>query len=123
MKIELKLLFYEDFCIVELLLLINVMHKYFTKCKHLSSISKCFLRSVFPFVNKSSSIFFILHHQRLFQEKTKKIYKNELKLINQKEEIQIIIHHWIRILNIKLGWIKDFDKFVVNYVSPFVLFF
>ncbi|ETO06914.1 WD-40 repeat-containing protein, partial [Reticulomyxa filosa] len=33
--------------------------------------------------------------------------------------IQIIIHHWIRTLNIKLGWIKDFDKIVVNYVSPF----
>ncbi|ETO07644.1 WD-40 repeat protein [Reticulomyxa filosa] len=37
------------------------------------------------------------------------------------EEIQLIIQHWIRILNIKLGWIHDFDKFVVNYVC--ILFF
>ncbi|ETO12264.1 ribosome assembly protein 4 (RSA4), partial [Reticulomyxa filosa] len=37
----------------------------------------------------------------------------------KEEEIQIIIHHWIRTLNIQLGWIKDFDKLVVNYVSSF----
>ncbi|ETO00289.1 WD-40 repeat protein [Reticulomyxa filosa] len=35
----------------------------------------------------------------------------------KEEEVQIIIHHWIRTLNIKLGWIKDFDNIVVNYVS------
>ncbi|ETO36601.1 hypothetical protein RFI_00460 [Reticulomyxa filosa] len=40
--------------------------------------------------------------------------------LSKEEEIQIIIHHWIRTLNIQLGWIKDFDKLVVNYVSPFV---
>ncbi|ETO16740.1 WD-40 repeat protein [Reticulomyxa filosa] len=39
--------------------------------------------------------------------------------IKPEEEIQIIIHHWIRTLNIKLGWIKDFDKIIVNYVSSF----
>ncbi|ETO07761.1 hypothetical protein RFI_29629, partial [Reticulomyxa filosa] len=72
-----------------------------------------------PFLNKSSSIFFILHHQKTSQEKSKRSYKNELKLINQKEEIQIIIHHWIRTFDIQLGWIKDFDKLVVNYVSLF----
>ncbi|ETN98902.1 WD-40 repeat protein, partial [Reticulomyxa filosa] len=33
---------------------------------------------------------------------------------------QIIIHHWIRTFNIQLGWIKDFDKFVVNYASSFI---
>ncbi|ETO15456.1 G-protein beta WD-40 repeats containing protein, partial [Reticulomyxa filosa] len=55
-----------------------------------------------------------------YKEKTKKSYKNELKLINQKKEIQIIIHHWIRTFNIRLGWIKDFDKLVVNYVSFYV---
>ncbi|ETO06378.1 WD-repeat protein, partial [Reticulomyxa filosa] len=33
---------------------------------------------------------------------------------------KIIIQHWIRILYIKLGWIKDFDKLVANYVSSFV---
>ncbi|ETO31609.1 WD-40 repeat protein [Reticulomyxa filosa] len=30
-------------------------------------------------------------------------------------EIQIIIQHWIRIFNIKLGWIHNFDKIVINY--------
>ncbi|ETO34302.1 WD repeat-containing protein, partial [Reticulomyxa filosa] len=33
------------------------------------------------------------------------------------EETQTIIQHWIRILNIKLGWIQDFDKLVVKYVK------
>ncbi|ETO05855.1 WD-40 repeat-containing protein [Reticulomyxa filosa] len=42
------------------------------------------------------------------------------KLKSKKEEIQIIIQYWIRRLKIKLGWIKDFDKLIVNYVSPFV---
>ncbi|ETO35997.1 WD-40 repeat-containing protein, partial [Reticulomyxa filosa] len=40
----------------------------------------------------------------------------------KEEEIQIIIHHWIRKLNIKLGWIKDFDKIVVNYMSIVFMF-
>ncbi|ETO13239.1 mycorrhiza-induced NACHT/WD-repeat protein [Reticulomyxa filosa] len=35
---------------------------------------------------------------------------------NLEEDTQIIIRYWIRILNIKLGWINDFDKCVVNYV-------
>ncbi|ETO04454.1 hypothetical protein RFI_32941, partial [Reticulomyxa filosa] len=45
--------------------------------------------------------------------------------LNQLEkEVQIIIQHWIRILKIKLGWINDFDKLVVNYVMfPFVFLF
>ncbi|ETO14985.1 WD-40 repeat protein, partial [Reticulomyxa filosa] len=41
---------------------------------------------------------------------------------SKEEEIQIIIHHWIRTLNIKLGWIKDFDKFVVDYASTVFMF-
>ncbi|ETO30893.1 F-box and wd40 domain protein [Reticulomyxa filosa] len=36
---------------------------------------------------------------------------------SEEEEIQIIIQYWIRILEIKLGWINDFDKLVVKYVS------
>ncbi|ETO16777.1 hypothetical protein RFI_20562 [Reticulomyxa filosa] len=39
------------------------------------------------------------------------------------QEIQIITQHWIRILNIKLGWIHDFDKLVVNYVMFFYFYF
>ncbi|ETO34732.1 WD-repeat protein [Reticulomyxa filosa] len=40
----------------------------------------------------------------------------------EEEEIQIIVHHWIRILNIKLGWIKNFDKLVINYISTVFMF-
>ncbi|ETO36547.1 F-box and wd40 domain protein, partial [Reticulomyxa filosa] len=39
---------------------------------------------------------------------------------SKEEDIQTIIYYLIRTLNIKLGWIKDFDKLVVNYVSSFV---
>ncbi|ETO33068.1 hypothetical protein RFI_04039, partial [Reticulomyxa filosa] len=39
------------------------------------------------------------------------------------EEIQFIIHHWIRKLKIKLGWIYDFDKLVVNYVMFYLFLF
>ncbi|ETO32699.1 WD-40 repeat protein [Reticulomyxa filosa] len=38
------------------------------------------------------------------------------------EEIQLIIQHWIRISNIKLGWIQDFDKIIVKYVTNFFMF-
>ncbi|ETO35652.1 WD-40 repeat-containing protein, partial [Reticulomyxa filosa] len=49
-----------------------------------------------------------------------KIKENKKDTLSKEEEIQIIIHHWIRTFNIQLGWIKDFDKIVVNYVSLFV---
>ncbi|ETO33048.1 hypothetical protein RFI_04059, partial [Reticulomyxa filosa] len=39
--------------------------------------------------------------------------------LSNEEEIQLIIRHWIRNLNIKLGWIHNFDKLVVNYVMFF----
>ncbi|ETO31829.1 G-protein beta WD-40 repeats containing protein [Reticulomyxa filosa] len=42
--------------------------------------------------------------------------------LSEKEETQIIIQYWIRILKIKLGWIHEFDKLVVNYVMIFLLF-
>ncbi|ETO36081.1 WD-repeat protein, partial [Reticulomyxa filosa] len=38
---------------------------------------------------------------------------------SEEEKIQVIIQHWIRILQIKFGWIHEFDKLVVNYVSSF----
>ncbi|ETO11137.1 hypothetical protein RFI_26239, partial [Reticulomyxa filosa] len=41
---------------------------------------------------------------------------------SKEEEIQTIIHYWVRTLNIQLGWIKDFDKFVVNYVYTIFMF-
>ncbi|ETO18329.1 hypothetical protein RFI_18948, partial [Reticulomyxa filosa] len=40
-------------------------------------------------------------------------------IVSKDEETQIVIRHWVRTLNIELGWIKDFDKIVVNYVSSF----
>ncbi|ETO26531.1 WD-40 repeat protein [Reticulomyxa filosa] len=35
-------------------------------------------------------------------------------------DTQIIIEYWIRILRIKLGWIHEFDKLVVNYVMIYL---
>ncbi|ETN97790.1 G-protein beta WD-40 repeats containing protein [Reticulomyxa filosa] len=39
-----------------------------------------------------------------------------LKQKDELENIQLIIQHWIRLLNIKLRWIHDFDKIIVKYV-------
>ncbi|ETO34943.1 WD-40 repeat-containing protein, partial [Reticulomyxa filosa] len=46
----------------------------------------------------------------------------QLALVNfiSKENIQAIIQYWIRVLKIKLGWIHDFDKLVVNYATVFM---
>ncbi|ETO09972.1 WD-40 repeat-containing protein [Reticulomyxa filosa] len=41
---------------------------------------------------------------------------------SEKEKIQVIVQHWIRTLNVKLGWICDFDKLVVNYASTIFMF-
>ncbi|ETO08969.1 WD-40 repeat protein, partial [Reticulomyxa filosa] len=40
----------------------------------------------------------------------------------EEEKIQVIIQHWIRILKIKLGWIHEFDKLVVNYIYTIFMF-
>ncbi|ETO10498.1 G-protein beta WD-40 repeats containing protein [Reticulomyxa filosa] len=50
------------------------------------------------------------------------VKKNSVQPTLSEEEIQIIVQYWIRIIKIKLGWIRDFDKFVVNYVTFFVFF-
>ncbi|ETO31607.1 hypothetical protein RFI_05511 [Reticulomyxa filosa] len=83
-----------------------------------------------------------LHHQRSSQGKKKRRYftlvmKVSFKLFffflrfyhftlwlkqSNEEEIQIIIHHWIRIMHIKFGWINELDKLVVNYVSTVFMF-
>ncbi|ETO07674.1 hypothetical protein RFI_29716 [Reticulomyxa filosa] len=39
---------------------------------------------------------------------------------SKEEEIHLIIQYWVRTLNIKLGWIYDFEKLVVNYVMFFI---
>ncbi|ETO33153.1 WD-repeat protein [Reticulomyxa filosa] len=43
-------------------------------------------------------------------------------LSKEEEEIELIIQYWIRILNVKLGWINEFDKIVVNYAITFFMF-
>ncbi|ETO34188.1 WD repeat-containing protein, partial [Reticulomyxa filosa] len=41
---------------------------------------------------------------------------------SEEEKIQVIVQHWIRILHIKCGWIDEFDKFIVNYISTVFIF-
>ncbi|ETO03221.1 WD-40 repeat protein [Reticulomyxa filosa] len=36
--------------------------------------------------------------------------------LSEKEKIKVIIQYLIRILKIKLGWINDFDKIIIDYV-------
>ncbi|ETO12223.1 WD-40 repeat-containing protein, partial [Reticulomyxa filosa] len=43
-------------------------------------------------------------------------------LYSEEEKIQVIIQHWIRILKIKLGWIHEFDKLIINYISTVFMF-
>ncbi|ETO10695.1 WD-40 repeat protein [Reticulomyxa filosa] len=50
-------------------------------------------------------------------------FGNKKQALIDEEEIQLIIQYWIRILDIKLGWIQDFDKFVVKYVMLFFFFY
>ncbi|ETO31800.1 hypothetical protein RFI_05319 [Reticulomyxa filosa] len=50
-------------------------------------------------------------------------FKKSFAFFISEEKIQVIVQHWIRILKIKLGWINEFDKLIVNYVSSFVLSF
>ncbi|ETO03134.1 hypothetical protein RFI_34276 [Reticulomyxa filosa] len=62
------------------------------------------------------------------EDKKEKDYNNQLSQSKYRQSyklengIQIIIDHWIRILNIKFGWINDFDKLVANYVTIFFIF-
>ncbi|ETO08062.1 hypothetical protein RFI_29328, partial [Reticulomyxa filosa] len=67
---------------------------------------------------------FIIFTSSKIISKKKKMERRYFSLVmrSKEEEIQVIIHHWIRTLNIKLGWIKDFDKFIVNYVYTIFMF-
>ncbi|ETO21859.1 WD-40 repeat-containing protein [Reticulomyxa filosa] len=55
---------------------------------------------------------------------SKKVTSTQLPVINlsAEKEIKIIIQHWIRILNIQLGWIHEFDKLVINYAKTLFIF-
>ncbi|ETO15533.1 WD-40 repeat protein, partial [Reticulomyxa filosa] len=60
-------------------------------------------------------------YQKEFKRKNEKKYQCNYHLYSEEDEIQTIIHHWIRILNIKLGWIQDFNKLVIKYANFFML--
>ncbi|ETO04327.1 WD repeat-containing protein [Reticulomyxa filosa] len=83
----------------------------------------------FPVLPKKFKHFFILHNEGSSEKKLKEVKRMNLNLLikvesklSLKEEIQIIIHHWIRILHIKFGWVKDFNKLVVNYAYTIFIF-
>ncbi|ETO23357.1 WD-40 repeat protein [Reticulomyxa filosa] len=69
---------------------------------------------------------FILHHLAKGTEKMTTVSHERQALIqlelSEEEKIQIIIQYWIRRLNIKLGWIQEFDKLVVNYAAAIFMF-
>ncbi|ETO09860.1 WD-40 repeat-containing protein [Reticulomyxa filosa] len=41
--------------------------------------------------------------------------------LSEEEKFEMVIENWIRISNIKLGWIHDFNKLVVNYATTFFM--
>ncbi|ETO04496.1 WD repeat protein, partial [Reticulomyxa filosa] len=41
---------------------------------------------------------------------------------NTAEDAKVILQHWIRMLQIKFGWIRDFDRIVINYVYAAFIF-
>ncbi|ETO07915.1 WD-40 repeat protein [Reticulomyxa filosa] len=43
-------------------------------------------------------------------------------IIEEKDKIQAIVQHWVRILDIRFGWIQDFDRLVVKYATTFFIF-
>ncbi|ETO25971.1 G-protein beta WD-40 repeats containing protein [Reticulomyxa filosa] len=92
--------------------------KYLCK-KDMESVLLCLLIG-----KKNSNILLnsVFHYQSVFDKNWSVywailfvVYDLLLKQLEE-EDVQIIIQHWIRILNIKLGWIHDFDKLVVKYV-------
>ncbi|ETO20610.1 G-protein beta WD-40 repeats containing protein [Reticulomyxa filosa] len=95
-------------------------NKYFTKCNNLS-----FRNVSYVHITKIQT-FFILHHHKTSQKKL----NNELKLVNQSKRRRYPNNYSSldsKHLNIQLGWIKDFDKFVVNlllssFASTFFMF-
>ncbi|ETO33088.1 WD-40 repeat protein [Reticulomyxa filosa] len=56
-----------------------------------------------------------------FNQSPEKLFVFKIRL-SEEEKILAIIKYWLRILNIKLGWIHEFDKLVINYAITFILF-
>ncbi|ETO09007.1 hypothetical protein RFI_28380, partial [Reticulomyxa filosa] len=116
--------FYEDFCIVKLLFWLL----WCTKCNIYLPFQNVFCVSL-SFYQQKFKHFFHLASSNIISRETKKVTRMNLNLsikvepnLSLKEEIQIIIYHWIRTLNIKLGWIKDFDKLVISTIFMFDTF-
>ncbi|ETO08508.1 WD-40 repeat protein [Reticulomyxa filosa] len=65
---------------------------------------------------KSSKLF--LHHRLLVISSVNKNRMTAPELLEK--VIKVIVQNWIRDLNVKLGWINDFDEIIVKYVILFV---
>ncbi|ETO09292.1 hypothetical protein RFI_28093 [Reticulomyxa filosa] len=67
---------------------------------------------------KSFKFFYLISLRRQI-EKMENFSSKNMALIQPSvvKETEIIVQHWIRKLKIRLGWINDFDKLVVNYVT------
>ncbi|ETO10728.1 hypothetical protein RFI_26649 [Reticulomyxa filosa] len=92
----------------------NIFSSYIVKKKQQKK-----LKNEFKLIHKSCEQIFSFRNRVVFMFYY--LFVFALKQLKE-EEIQIVIHHWIQILNIKLGWIKDFDKIVANYVNLFAFF-
>ncbi|ETO32858.1 WD-40 repeat protein [Reticulomyxa filosa] len=60
--------------------------------------------------------------QRMTTLENEEQISTQLLKKSKEEEIEIIIQYWLRTLKIKLGWIYDFDKLVVNYTARVFIF-
>ncbi|ETN98994.1 WD-40 repeat protein, partial [Reticulomyxa filosa] len=71
--------------------------------------------------------FFILVKKEFIDFERKKVFylrSQKKKNVNATIiEIQKIIQQWVRTLKIKLGWIQDFDKLIIKYVTFVFLFY
>ncbi|ETN98993.1 WD-40 repeat protein, partial [Reticulomyxa filosa] len=77
--------------------------------------NKFFVRYVFCSILNN---FFILVKKEFIDFERKK----NVNATIIEEEIQKIIQQWIRTLKIKLGWIQDFDKLIIKYVTNYFMF-
>ncbi|ETO05303.1 F-box and wd40 domain protein, partial [Reticulomyxa filosa] len=95
------------------------------------TLPKIFFKTPFITFKKKSSIHFtskiILSMITLTNEKQTSTQIALVRFItsfqkSEEKKIQVIVQHWIRISNIKLGWIKDFDKLIINYIYAVFMF-
>ncbi|ETO04385.1 hypothetical protein RFI_33011 [Reticulomyxa filosa] len=82
-----------------------------------------FCRKQFYFSIKRTQqkIVMFIPNFKSWSEKQQKLEK--MGNSDKEGEIKVILTYWIRVLNIKLGWISDFDRIVVKYVMFFISHF